>query len=85
MGTALIKVGTALSKTEPCSSIKRRFKVAKIRKDGEILPGIKWCRFTMRIPFYYVKLTLPEALQGGLITLTTAWSQRQPVEGTPCS
>jgi hypothetical protein len=46
--------------------------VAKIRKDGEIHPGIKWGRFTIRIPFYHVKLTLPESLQGGLITLATA-------------
>jgi hypothetical protein len=46
--------------------------VAIIRQEGDVQPGIKWGRFTIRIPGIHVKLSWPESLQGGLITLATA-------------
>lgn len=39
----------------------------KIRKDGEVQPGIKWWKFTIRIPGIHVKLNWSMAIQGGLI------------------
>lgn len=42
-----------------------------IRPMGGVQPGIKWGRFTMRIPGIHVKLSWPEVLQGGLLTVAT--------------
>ncbi len=46
--------------------------MATIRKEGDVHPGIKWGRFTLRIPFVHVSLTWPEALQGSFLSLATA-------------
>jgi hypothetical protein len=41
------------------------------RKDGDVHPGIKWGKFTIRIPGVHVGFSLPEMIQGGLITTAT--------------
>lgn len=42
------------------------------RKDGEVQPGIKWWRFTTRIPGIHVDISWPLVIQGGLMTMATA-------------
>jgi hypothetical protein len=42
------------------------------REDGQVQPGIKWWRFTGRIPGIHIGLSLPEIIQGGLLTTATA-------------
>ena len=42
------------------------------RENGHVQPGIKWGRFTMRIPGIHVGFSIPEIIQGGLITTATA-------------
>ncbi len=41
------------------------------RKDGEPQPGLRWGMFTTRIPGIHVNLSLPEIIQGGLLTTAT--------------
>ena len=41
------------------------------RVDGGVQPGIKWWKFTTRIPGVHTKLSLPEIIQGGLLTTAT--------------
>ncbi|MBF0232272.1 MAG: hypothetical protein HQK65_04440 [Desulfamplus sp.] len=41
------------------------------RKDGERQPGIHWGKFTTRIPGVHVDFSLPEIIQGGLLTTAT--------------
>lgn len=40
------------------------------RKHGDVQPGIKWGKFTTRIPGIHVDFSLPEIIQGGLIPTT---------------
>lgn len=42
------------------------------REDGQVQPGIKWWHFTARIPGIHVGFSLPEIIQGGLLTTATA-------------
>lgn len=42
------------------------------RAEGGIQPGIKWWRFTMRIPGIHVDISWADVIQGGLLTLATA-------------
>ncbi len=42
------------------------------REDGAVQPGIKWWRFTTRIPGIHVDLNWPLIVQGGLMTMATA-------------
>lgn len=42
------------------------------RKDNQAQPGIKWWRFTLRIPGVHVGFSLSEMIQGGLLTTATA-------------
>lgn len=41
------------------------------RKHGETQPGIRWGKFTTRIPGVHVNFSLPEIIQGGLLTTAT--------------
>ena len=41
------------------------------RKDGEEQPGIRWGKFTTRIPGVHVDFSLPEMIQGGLLSTAT--------------
>jgi hypothetical protein len=41
------------------------------RQEGAVQPGIKWWRFTTRIPGVHVGFSLPEIIQGGLLTTAT--------------
>lgn len=41
------------------------------RAEGCTQPGIKWGRFTTRIPGIHVRLSWPEMIQGGLISTAT--------------
>ncbi len=45
--------------------------MAKLRKDGSTQPGIRWGGFTTRIPGVHVDFSLPEIIQGGLLTTAT--------------
>ncbi|MBT9172669.1 MAG: hypothetical protein DDT21_01055 [Syntrophomonadaceae bacterium] len=45
--------------------------MALIRPEGGIQPGIKWWRFTMRIPGIHVDISWPDVIQGGLLSLAT--------------
>jgi hypothetical protein len=42
------------------------------REEGQVQPGVTWWRFTSRIPGVHVGLSLPEVIQGGLLTTATA-------------
>lgn len=42
------------------------------REEGQVQPGIRWWRFTARIPGIHIGFSLPEAIQGGLLTTATA-------------
>lgn len=42
------------------------------RKDGEVQPGIKWGKFTARIPGVHINFSVPEIIQGGLLATATA-------------
>jgi hypothetical protein len=42
------------------------------RPDGAVQPGIRWGRFTTRIPGVHVNFSWPEMIQGGLLTTATA-------------
>lgn len=41
------------------------------RLEGGVQPGIKWWRFTTRIPGIHVGVTWPEVIQGGLLATAT--------------
>lgn len=41
------------------------------REDGSVQPGIRWGKFTTRIPGIHVDFSLPEIIQGGLLTTAT--------------
>ncbi len=41
------------------------------RRDGEQQPGIHWGKFTTRIPGIHVDFSIPEIIQGGLLTTAT--------------
>jgi hypothetical protein len=41
------------------------------RKDGDTQPGIRWWKFTTRIPGIHVDFSLPEIIQGGLLSTAT--------------
>ena len=41
------------------------------REHGKTQPGIKWGKFTTRIPGIHVDFSLPEIIQGGLLTAAT--------------
>ncbi len=41
------------------------------RKEGEYQPGIGWGKFTTRIPGIHVDFSIPEIIQGGLLTTAT--------------
>lgn len=41
------------------------------RKSGAPQPGMKWGKFTCRIPGIHVDFSLPEIIQGGLLTTAT--------------
>lgn len=41
------------------------------RVNGEVQPGIKWGKFTTRIPGIHVDFSIPEIIQGGLLTTAT--------------
>lgn len=41
------------------------------RKDGDVQPGFRWGKFTTRIPGVHVNFSLPEMIQGGLLTTAT--------------
>ena len=41
------------------------------RQDGSSQPGISWGKFTTRIPGIHVNFSLPEIIQGGLLTTAT--------------
>ncbi|MBU0971378.1 MAG: hypothetical protein KKC20_12065 [Proteobacteria bacterium] len=41
------------------------------REDGASQPGIGWGKFTTRIPGIHVNFSLPEIIQGGLLTTAT--------------
>ena len=41
------------------------------RQDGSVQPGIRWGKFTTRIPGVHVDFSLPEIIQGGLLTTAT--------------
>lgn len=41
------------------------------REDGSPQPGIRWGQFTTRIPGIHVDFSLPEIIQGGLLTTAT--------------
>lgn len=41
------------------------------RQDGSVQPGIRWGKFTTRIPGIHVDFSLPEIIQGGLLTAAT--------------
>ncbi len=41
------------------------------REEGGIQPGIRWGKFTTRIPGIHVDFSLPEMIQGGLLTTAT--------------
>ncbi|MCG8336991.1 MAG: hypothetical protein MJE63_20995 [Proteobacteria bacterium] len=42
------------------------------REDGQVQPGIRWWKFKARIPGVHIGFSLPEAIQGGLLTTATA-------------
>lgn len=42
------------------------------REDGSVQPGIKWGRFTTRIPGIHINFSIPEIIQGGLLSTATA-------------
>ena len=42
------------------------------RDPGQVQPGIKWWRFTARIPGVHIGFSWPEIIQGGLLTTATA-------------
>ena len=42
------------------------------RENGQVQPGIKWWRFTARVPGVHVGFSPPEIIQGGLLTTATA-------------
>ena len=46
--------------------------MAMTRPTGGVQPGIKWGRFTMRIPGVHVSFSWPEIIQGGLLTVATS-------------
>ncbi|MBU1565484.1 MAG: hypothetical protein KJ630_07630 [Proteobacteria bacterium] len=46
--------------------------MAMKRPEGERQPGIHWGKFTTRIPGIHVDFSLPEIIQGGLMTTATA-------------
>lgn len=46
--------------------------MAMKRPEGERQPGIRWGKFTTRIPGVHVDFSLPEIIQGGLLTTATA-------------
>jgi hypothetical protein len=41
------------------------------REEGAVQPGIRWGKFTTRIPGIHVDFSLPEIIQGGLLTTAT--------------
>lgn len=41
------------------------------REDGAVQPGLKWGMFTSRIPGIHVDFSLPEIIQGGLLSTAT--------------
>lgn len=41
------------------------------REEGGVQPGIKWGKFTTRIPGIHTNISLPELIQGGLMTTAT--------------
>lgn len=41
------------------------------REEGGVQPGIKWWRFTARIPGIHVGISWPEVIQGGLLSAAT--------------
>ena len=41
------------------------------REHGAVQPGLKWGKFTSRIPGVHVDFSLPEIIQGGLLTTAT--------------
>jgi hypothetical protein len=42
------------------------------RKEGQAQPGIRWGKFTLRIPGIHIGHSWPEIIQGGLLTTATA-------------
>ncbi len=44
----------------------------KKREDGQVQPGIKWWHFTARLPGVHIGFSMPEIIQGGLLTTATA-------------
>ncbi|MBT8343018.1 MAG: hypothetical protein KJP07_23670 [Desulfatitalea sp.] len=42
------------------------------REDGSVQPGIKWAKFTTRIPGVHINFSMPEIIQGGLLATATA-------------
>ena len=42
------------------------------RQEGQEQPGIRWWRFTLRIPGIHMGFSLSEIIQGGLLTTATA-------------
>ena len=42
------------------------------REDGAVQPGIKWGKFTTRIPGIHINFSIPEIIQGGLLSTATA-------------
>lgn len=45
--------------------------MAMKRPEGERQPGIRWGKFTTRIPGIHVDFSIPEIIQGGLLTTAT--------------
>jgi hypothetical protein len=50
---------------------EKESKMAIKREDGNAQPGIRWGKFTTRIPGIHVDFSLPEIIQGGLLTTAT--------------
>ena len=42
------------------------------REDGSVQPGILWGKFTTRIPGVHINFSIPEIIQGGLLSTATA-------------
>ncbi len=42
------------------------------REDGSVQPGIRWGKFTTRIPGVHINFSIPEIIQGGLLSTATA-------------